>query len=89
MSASNMKAINKLSQTQQDALSKLNEHGKIIRKPGGFWTFPGCDLNPRNAPTWWVDVRTIRCLVRQGLAVETDFVENKWCVGVSKVEAAQ
>lgn len=64
----------RLSPAQEDALRFVRAHGgRLVRLPGGFWTYPGCDTMPRTGwPSEYVRTNTVRALVRLGEVVETD-----------------
>jgi hypothetical protein len=64
-----------LSPVMAAALQVAGEHGgTLVRRPGEFWTWPGCpeeehnpDFQPYSAPTWWVGTRTVDALIDRGL----------------------
>ena len=58
-----------VSPTMQAALDMLEQHGALERRPGGFWTFPGCVETRPTVPDWNVAVNTIEALVDRNLAV--------------------
>lgn len=71
----------KLSLVMAGALLTLKEHGALERWPGGFWTYPGCDVigscpgwggSVLKVPAWHVSAGTIHALVNRGLAREND-----------------
>ena len=72
--------MKKLSTTQQGVLDILAEQhqGSLVRLPGGFWTYPGCKLRADTVPTWWVDVRTVRSMERQGILERTNEYQEEW-----------
>lgn len=63
----------KLSETMQEALDKLKEHGALERMPGGFWTYRDCPVKISHplggqVPSWYAGTRTIEALVDRGVA---------------------
>lgn len=70
--------MSKLSPTQEDALQKATTHGKLVRRPGGYWTFesavkqPAYDGEPEYLQNWeWcVGTRTIQALLDSGKLIE-------------------
>ncbi len=73
----------RLSKTQKAVVLKLREQGNapIVRWPGGFWTFDGCQAltgkqaelyqrddpkRPVAIPEWSVTVQTVRALENMG-----------------------
>lgn len=57
----------KLSSTQQALLTKFDQHSRIIRYQGGFWSAPGLPVNHNGAPEWWFGTMTVDALVKRGL----------------------
>lgn len=58
-----------LSEPMKAALDKMKEHGRLVRWPGGYWTFPNCPSRPTPngaAPEWWTITQTINGLARRG-----------------------
>lgn len=65
-----------LSPTMLATIAKANEHGgRLVRLPGGFWTYEGCPWNG-SAPEWSQGTSTIHALVTRGAAVYTDRKTN-------------
>lgn len=66
-----------LSQAQQTALDHALKHGRLVRWPGGFWTYPDCEATEGEwvegqakagrSPKWFVGVQTIMNLVDRGM----------------------
>lgn len=57
-----------LSPTMEEALARAQTHGgELVRLPGGFWTYPGCPVDKRGVPTWWVTKGTIGALLLREL----------------------
>jgi hypothetical protein len=58
-----------------EALEKVDVHGALIRKQGGFWTWPECPTRAVGvgnvAPNWYVGVVVIMGLVDRGLLAIT------------------
>lgn len=55
------------------ALDVAREHAKLKRWDGGFWTYPGCEVDhvlspqdPTPVPAWHVAVQTIWALIDRG-----------------------
>lgn len=67
-----------LSEKQQEALAALRTHGRLIRRPGGYWTYPDCPKNvaypgqPEHSQAWawWTGTRTIQALIEKGKAFQ-------------------
>lgn len=53
--------------------------GRLVRLRGGFWTTPGMPTNARGAPSWYVDVRTVRAMERLGVLRREDGPGPEWC----------
>jgi hypothetical protein len=74
--------MEKLSPTQEEALQIIREHGgRIIRLKGGFWTYPGCPAGNgifRKYPSWSVDIKTVRCLEREGFLERANVFPEEW-----------
>jgi hypothetical protein len=70
----------KLTKTQRGVLDTLAEHHQatLIRVSGGFWTYPTCPRKAGTIPTWWVDVRTVRAMERQGHLERTNEFPEEW-----------
>lgn len=56
-----------LSRTMTYVLREARRHGKLIREPGGFWTFPGCAHSRGAVPDWYAGTTTINALVERGV----------------------
>lgn len=56
-----------LSPPMREALDKAKTHGngKLVRYPGGYWTFPGAEW-AGSAPVWWAGTSTVQALVTRG-----------------------
>jgi len=60
----------KLSPTQEEAIAKLREHGKLIRYSGGFWSAPGVPFKytyPGSPLEWEFGTSTIHALLKLGV----------------------
>ena len=62
-------------------LALKTSEGRLIRLPSGFWTYPGCALNPRglaesihayDVPTEYVGVRTLEAAADKGAFAATE-----------------
>jgi hypothetical protein len=67
----------RLSPAQELALRFVAANGgRLVRLPGGFWTYPGCPVESRpygdDVPTDYVRTNTVRALVVRGELVETE-----------------
>lgn len=80
-----------VSASMRAALAKAQgAGGRLVRLPGGFWTFPGCALRPGSGyPVWSVAKGTVAALVKRGLAEPDEFAasNSRFMVGV-KLTAA-
>lgn len=65
--------------TQQQVIDKLKEHpAHLVRLPGGFWTFDGCQVNQAGIPAWWVTWQTVRAMDRKGLLTRVHVHADAW-----------
>lgn len=75
-----------LSATMQDALAKGREHGgRLVRLPGGFWTYPDCparDSHGYSVPEWSISAHTIKALLARGLVEAETYARNGFLVAV-------
>lgn len=56
----------KMSATMVAALDDIHLHGgKVERRQGGFWTYPGCPTNG-GVPHWYLGTSTVEALVTRG-----------------------
>lgn len=61
-----------LSPTMVEALAEIRDRcdGRVVRYPGGFWTYAGCPWNG-GAPQFYIGPSTIQALVdREELAYD-------------------
>lgn len=78
-----MTKATKVSPTMQGALDAAREHGgRLVRWPGGFWTYPDCPTRGGGSwdtdyPTWSVAAGTIKSLLARGLVREVDWREAR------------
>ncbi|MTI15211.1 hypothetical protein [Sansalvadorimonas verongulae] len=72
----------KLSPEMQKAFNRLQEHGRLIKYSGGFWSAPGVACRKSHLgtglriPAWHYGTRTIQGLIRRDLARVVR--ERKW-----------
>lgn len=67
----------KLSKTMSITLEIMRTHGRLVRWPGGFWTYPNCPSKievsgwkkPHAVPEWYVAANTLNALADRGLAI--------------------
>jgi len=67
----------KLSPAMQQALNFMRAHGRLVRWPGGFWTYPECPTTRvqqsragvHHVPEWFAGVKTLEALEARGLTV--------------------
>lgn len=52
--------------------------GRLVRRPGGFWTTPNAGTNKYGAPFWYVSVQTVRAMERKGLLRRTHELPEEW-----------
>jgi hypothetical protein len=68
----------RLSAEMAHAIEKALMHGRLVRLPGGYWTYPDC---PRSrgagAPDWHVGTTTIDALVDRGRLEFVEYVEGR------------
>jgi hypothetical protein len=81
--------VGSLSPVQQDAVDTARvSGGRLVRWPGGFWTYPGVALaeggSSDRVPTWHVSTNTIKGLLRRGAVVEVDWRETEGFNGPSR-----
>lgn len=64
----------KLSATMQRAIDVARDHGDaLIRKPGGYWTYPDCPCSTirgfdvHEIPDWYVGTNTVYALIERGV----------------------
>lgn len=74
-----------LKEIQLKALSVALNAGELVRRDGGYWTYPSCpSVTPRlsalhgelSAPTWHVGIGTVIALVRRGYLTFTDYDQD-------------
>jgi hypothetical protein len=67
-----------LSRTMKNALAVARQHDdRLVRLPGGFWTYEGCERSVNNGyPTWSVGTSTVNSLVKRGLMTYIGFKER-------------
>lgn len=71
------KRTDNLSPTMTETLQLIQEHGKLIRYDGGFWSWKDAAQKPLYnggkllcmVPVWHCDVKTLRALEKRGLVV--------------------
>jgi hypothetical protein len=69
----------RLSPTQADALDVIARNGgSIIRRAGGFWTFPACAETRPGVPAWSISVQTVRALEAKGKLTRAH-INAEWC----------
>lgn len=84
----------KLSPTQEEALKMMKEKGggRLVRWPGGFWTYPGADGKAVYGfggffeyfrPEWSCSTNTVRALAKKGL-VEIRYSYGREAMAVLK-----
>ena len=64
----------KLSYLMAYTLDIMHSHGRLVRWPGGFWTYPNCPpkpetdgwKNPHAVPRWYVEIGTLKALEKRG-----------------------
>ena len=61
------------SASMQEALEKAKHYGSLERRPGGYWTYPGCPMLNNYAPHWYVGRETVRGLVLRGSLIFTHY----------------
>jgi hypothetical protein len=67
-----------MSATMTAALGEVGKHGgKLVRHPGGFWSYDGCPARWDGLPTWWVDTGTVNALERRGRITFTEWKEGR------------
>ena len=75
-----------MSKTQKEVIRIMEKYGnKLIRWPGGFWTYEGATIRYRPfgdhpVPVWYCGVRTLRAMHKKGL-VRLDELQ-KICVRI-------
>lgn len=70
-----------LSPTQQKVLDTLAAAGasRLVRRPGGFWTYPAClNKGKTDVPLWYVTVNTVRALEHKGYLERTFDYPEEW-----------
>lgn len=67
-----------ISETMRAALNKAYTCGDgfLERRPGGFWTYPGCSWCG-NAPQWYVGTSTINALIDRELVTVAQWQEGR------------
>jgi hypothetical protein len=60
-----------LSETMQGALSAIEQHGELVRKPGGFWTAENTP-EKNGVPEWHFSTSTIQGLINRKMLVGTE-----------------
>jgi hypothetical protein len=69
----------KLSPTQSRTLEVVYRNGgKLVRRSGGFWTYPGCAEGKAGIPEFWIGVQTVRALETKGLLKRTHESADEW-----------
>lgn len=55
-------------------MAKAREHGRLVRRRGGFWTTPATEMlsaasftQPYDEWDWYASTQTVRALVNRGL----------------------
>lgn len=67
----------KLSKVMQECLTKIKEHGILVRWSGGYWTRPGCPVKSLyhgevKIPEWFFTGSTIQSLIDRKIIVATE-----------------
>mgnify|MGYP003196876941 CR=1 FL=1 len=61
-----------LSPTMLETIKKIEEHGKLVRYTGGFWSWERCEQHDccgDMVPDWHCDIKTLRALECRGLVL--------------------
>jgi hypothetical protein len=69
----------KLSETQQQLVTKISEYGTLVRYPGGYWSAPGVECSEAvgsRYPVWHFGTLTVRALIKQGMLVVSQMSNN-------------
>lgn len=65
-----------LSPTMLDALKQAAAHdGKLERRPGGYWVYPGVALSGSRY-VWWAGTTTVHALVTRGAMAYTKWQQR-------------
>jgi hypothetical protein len=58
-------------------LAVAREHGgELIRLPGGFWTWRGCEWSG-SGPAWFANASTINALIDRGRLIVSEWQEGR------------
>jgi hypothetical protein len=70
------------SETQIEVIRTLSENGGTAeRRPGGFWTFPGCPEQQARAqkmPAWYFSEQTLEAMESRGWLQRVQRFAEKW-----------
>lgn len=64
-----------LSETMQKAIAAIEEHGELVRKPGGFWTAESTP-DKHGVPEWHFNTSTIQGLINRKVFVSTESMKR-------------
>lgn len=64
-----------LSDTMQKAIAAIEQHGELVRKPGGFWTAENT-LEKNGVPEWYFSTSTIQGLINRKILVGTEAMKR-------------